>query len=89
MLAPAAPRLHMSGVPQGTSMKSRTRSIPWSGQNFRFERLRAGDSGPGSVWAVSRAREFIGTMTCDGEVTTKEFDLHCQQWLSDLLGAGK
>jgi hypothetical protein len=67
-------------------MKPRTRSIPWSGQYFRFERLRAGDSGAGSVWAVSREREFIGTMTCDREVTTKEFDVRCQRWLTDLLG---
>jgi hypothetical protein len=67
-------------------MKSRTRSVPWSGEYFRFERLRAGDSGPGSVWAVSREREFIGTMTCDREVTTKEFDVRCQRWLTDLLG---
>jgi hypothetical protein len=67
-------------------MKSRTRSVPWSGQYFRFERLRADDSGPGSVWAVLREREFIGTMTCDREVTTKEFDVRCQRWLTDLLG---
>jgi hypothetical protein len=73
-------------APQRTPMKSRSRSIPWSGHYFRFERLRAGESGPASVWAVSRDREFIGTMTCDGEVTTKEFDVRCQRWLTDLLG---
>jgi len=76
-------------VPQGTAMNSRTRSIPWSGQYFRFERLRTGDSGAGSVWAVSREREFIGTMTCDREITTKEFDIRCLRWLSDLLDAMK
>jgi hypothetical protein len=64
-----------------------TRSIPWSGQSFRFERFPAWESGPELIWAVSRASEFIGTMSCNEEITTREFDVRCEQWLTDLLGA--
>ena len=63
-----------------------TRSIPWSGQSFRFERFPAWESGPDSIWAVSRSSEFIGTMSCDEEITTSEFEVCCQRWLTDLLG---
>jgi hypothetical protein len=62
-------------------------SIPWSGQSFRFERFPAWESGPEALWAVSRASEFIGTMSCDEEITTREFEVRCERWLADLLGA--
>jgi hypothetical protein len=68
-------------------MHHSTLSIPWSGQSFRFERFHGWESGPDSIWAVSRAREFIGTMSCDEEITTREFEDCCQRWLKDLLGA--
>jgi len=62
-------------------------SIPWSGQSFRFERFPAWESGPEALWAVSRSSEFIGTMSCDEEITTREFEVRCERWLADLLGA--
>ena len=68
-------------------MHHRSRSIAWSGQSFRFERFPAWESGRDSLWAVSRASEFIGTMTCDEEITTSEFEVRCQHWLKDLLQA--
>jgi hypothetical protein len=61
-------------------------SISWSGQSFRFERFPSWESGPDLVWAISRGSEFIGTMSCDQEITTREFEVRCQQWLADLLG---
>jgi hypothetical protein len=69
-------------------MRHRARSIPWAGQCFRFERLRIAESGPDSIWAVSRSGEFIGTLRCSGEITTAEFDIGCRQWLADLLASG-
>lgn len=38
-----------------------------------------------STWAVSRPGEFIGTMHCPPEITTREFDIHGTQWLAELL----
>jgi hypothetical protein len=64
-----------------------TRFVPWSGQSFRFERFPAWESGLESIWAVSRASEFIGTMSCHEEITTSEFEVRCERWLTDLLGA--
>ena len=39
------------------------------------------------VWAVSRGREFIGTLPIRQEETTKEFEVRCASWLRDLLGS--
>jgi hypothetical protein len=39
-----------------------------------------------SLWAVSRGGEFIGTMPCPPEVTTKDFDIRGMHWLAELLG---
>lgn len=39
-----------------------------------------------AVWAVSRGGEFIGTMPCSPEVTTKEFEVRGLSWLGELLG---
>jgi hypothetical protein len=36
------------------------------------------------VWAVSRRGEFIGTLPCHPEETTKEFEIRCIAWLRDL-----
>lgn len=68
-------------------MRHRMRLVGWKGQAFRFERLESRQPASGSTWAVSRRGEFIGTMTCATEVTTKEFDLRCNQWLADLFEA--
>jgi hypothetical protein len=35
---------------------------------------------------VSRGGEFIGTMPCSPEVTTKDFDVRGLHWLAELLG---
>jgi len=68
-----------------SDMRYRTRSITWQAQTFRFECLpsTSGPSGP-PQWAVSRAREFIGTMPCSLEVTTREFEVRCLRWLAEL-----
>ena len=68
-------------------MRSRRRSVKFAGQPFSFERVEKwGLSENGVVWAVSRGGEFIGTLTSPKEISTKEFDLRCTQWLAELLG---
>jgi hypothetical protein len=67
-------------------MRSRTRSLTWQGQPFRFEYL--GVSEPdNTLWAVWRQREFIGTMPCSPEIPTKDFDVRGIHWLAELLGS--
>jgi hypothetical protein len=70
-------------------MRARSRSLIWRGQTFRFQYLSAtpvpmSDS---ALWAVSRGGEFIGTMPCSPEVTTKDFDVRGLSWLAELLGS--
>ena len=61
------------------------RVVAWRGEQFCFERLKdQHDLVP--VWAVSRRREFIGTMLCAEGETTKEFEVRCVGWISALLG---
>jgi hypothetical protein len=68
-------------------MRHRSRSITWQGQAFHFKRLQSEPSGGETpVWAVSRSGEFIGTMVCTPEVTTKDFDVRGLRWLGELLG---
>jgi hypothetical protein len=68
-------------------MTYRGRSITWHGQAFHFERMQPKEStGDPSMWAVSRGGEFIGTMPCSPEVTTKEFEVRGLCWLGELLG---
>ncbi len=68
-------------------MRYRTRSVSWHGQTFRFQCLRPKDNANDPPdWAVSHGQEFIGMMPCTLEVTTKEFDMRCAQWLAELLG---
>ncbi len=38
------------------------------------------------AWAVSRGREFIGTLPFRSDETTKEFEVRCIAWLRDLYG---
>ena len=67
-------------------MRAGTRSLTWRGQAFRFQRLSS-DPQAEALWAVWRRGEFIGTMACSSEVTTKDFDLRGTRWLAELLGA--
>ena len=66
-------------------MHQRSSVVTWRGVPFCFELLEdPRDVVP--VWAVSRRREFIGTMpSADGE-TTNEFEVRCVGWLATLLG---
>jgi hypothetical protein len=67
-------------------MRSRTHSLNWHGQVFYFQYVRESFEEQGApLWAVSRRGEFIGTMPCSTEVTTKDFELRGLHWLSDLL----
>jgi hypothetical protein len=69
-------------------MRHHTQSITWHGQAFRFELLHGKPpSSETPLWAVSRRGEFIGTMPCSPEVTTKEFVVRGLRWLGELLGA--
>jgi hypothetical protein len=68
-------------------MRDYRRSITWQGQAFQFERLQPKASRNDSpLWAVYRRGEFIGTMPCSAEVTTKDFDVRSVRWLGELLG---
>jgi hypothetical protein len=66
-------------------MHQHTRSVSWDGQTFHFESLQPSPS-ENHHWAVSRQGEFIGTMPCEVEVPTKEFEVRCLRWLGELLG---
>jgi hypothetical protein len=67
-------------------MRYRTRSLAWRGQAFSFERIKPlSQRFQDCTWAVSRQGEFIGTMTCAEEITTREFDHRCNQWLAELF----
>lgn len=68
-------------------MKSSRRSVRFAGQPYSFERVEGWAPDEHAVmWAVSRQGEFIGTWTSPKEISTKEFDVRCMQWLSELLG---
>lgn len=67
-------------------MHSQRRVITWQGQSFHFARLQsktARDEYP--LWAVSRGLEFIGTMRCEPEISTSEFETRSLLWLGELL----
>lgn len=69
-------------------MHERPHVVTWRGEPFRFERFEVKDelAHPSPVWAVSRRREFIGTMSCAEGETTKEFEARSVRWLAELLG---
>ena len=68
-------------------MHAHSRSLTWHGQPFHFECLPGSDPDRAApLWAVWRRTEFIGTMPCSTEITTKDFDLRGRHWLDDLLG---
>ena len=68
-------------------MREGSRFVSWRGEHFRFDRLedRQGLACMSPVWAVSRHREFIGTMSGVDRETTKEFEVRCVSWLAALL----
>jgi len=69
-------------------MRERSRFVGWRGEEFCFERLQDQQDliHLTPVWAVSRHREFIGTMSGVERETTKEFEVRCVSWLGALLG---
>jgi hypothetical protein len=69
-------------------MRYRTRSITWHGEAFQFQPLPAARGDDPEQWAVRRHGEFIGTMPCSSQVTTRDFDLRCHRWLGELLERG-
>jgi hypothetical protein len=68
-------------------MHAGSRFVTWRGEQFRFERLenQRGLAYLSPIWAVSRRREFIGTMSGVESGTTKEFEVRCVSWLAALL----
>ena len=81
--------MRLLGTPFGMApVRTRSRSLTWHGQAFRFQYLRDDLSPELPLWAVSRSGEFIGTMACSPEVTTKDFDARGLRWLGELLGEG-
>ena len=69
-------------------MREGSRFVGWRGEEFCFERLQDQQYliHLNPVWAVSRHREFIGTMSGVERETTKEFEVRCVSWLAALLG---
>jgi hypothetical protein len=82
-------QVRLFGTPFGMApVRTHSRSLTWHGQAFRFQYLPSDLSLETPLWAVSRSGEFIGTMTCPPEVTTKDFDVRGLRWLGELLGEG-
>ena len=69
-------------------MRSNRHVVEWHGQRFTAEPLNTLTkfSSLPPVWAVSRGREFIGTLPVVNEETTKEFEVRCARWIEELLG---
>jgi hypothetical protein len=69
-------------------MQSGRQFVEWQGECYTAEPLKSMyrvTSLP-PVWAVSHHGEFIGTLPCRSEETTKEFEIRCIAWLRDLYG---
>lgn len=69
----------------GLTMHHRTRSLTWQGQSFHFQCLPALGANETPLWAVSRRGEFIGTMACSSEISTRDFDVRSIGWLGELF----
>ena len=67
-------------------MRYHTRSITWHGEAFQFQQLPPRRADDPVQWAVRHHGEFIGTMPCSPQISTREFDLRCERWLGELLG---
>jgi hypothetical protein len=69
-----------------SDMHEHTKSISWRGDSFLFQRLVSDRPDiDTALWAVFRHREFIGTMFCPTDVTTREFEVRGRSWVQDLL----
>jgi hypothetical protein len=69
-------------------MGSTRRFVEWHGDVYTAEPLKTLTriSSLPPLWAVSRGREFIGTLPVVDEETTKEFEVRCARWIEELLG---
>jgi hypothetical protein len=70
-------------------MRSGRHFVEWQGEHYTAEPLKSMyrvTSLP-PVWAVSHGGEFIGTLPCHSQETTKEFEIRCIAWLRDLYGS--
>ena len=67
------------------------RLVEWHGQLYAAEPLKTLTriTSLPPVWAVSRGREFIGTLPYLESETTKEFEARCAKWLTELMGGGR
>jgi hypothetical protein len=60
--------------------------VEWHGERYNAQLLRSPSSATSlpPLWAVSRGREFIGTMASRSEEAAEEFEIRCLAWLRDL-----
>ena len=66
-------------------------SLVWRDTLYRFQRLRESATEIDAFeYAVARAGEFMGVMTCPAGLSTKEFVGRCFLWLGEqsTLAAG-
>lgn len=62
-------------------------SLVWRGALYRFQRLRESATQIDAIeYAVARAGEFLGVMTCPGGLPTREFIKRCFVWLGEHNG---
>jgi hypothetical protein len=72
---------------KGSDVCYQTRSITSHGLVFQFQPFQSkGTATDPPEWVVSQGWEFIGVMPCSLKGTTKEFDVRCSHWLTELLG---
>ena len=67
-------------------------SLVWRDTLYRFQRLRESTTEIGAVeYAVARAGEFIGIMTCPAGLTARDFAAYSFQWLGgrESVSAGR
>ena len=72
-------------------MRSGRQLVEWQDRRYTAEPLKSAHrfTSLPPVWAVSRGGEFIGTLACRPEETTKEFEVRCVAWLRELYhGSG-
>lgn len=69
-------------------MQSARHLVEWHGERYTVEPLKSMHrvTSLPPVWAVRRGSEFIGTLPCRSEETTKELEARCIAWLHDLYG---
>ena len=69
-------------------MRRNRHCVEWHGVGYTAVPLSSHPTGSAlpPVWAISRGKEFIGTLPMRPEETTKEFEARCATWLGELLG---